>query len=222
MMSRTTVRLITVAVLAVLMMATGSVSAAKQVTITATRKLNYQGAKGDAMVEGNVRIEYGTTVINAEKVLFNSDSKTAKVDGGVRIAQDNIVITADKMDADFKNDKVRVSGNVKLELTETLTEKDESGKPKKDVVVLVTSSMEIDINTNDFRATGGVTITKNKQKAQAGEAAYVDAEKKMTLMTGVMIETEDGDTVKSEKAVVYTDKEAFEAEGEKIEINFTV
>ena len=77
-------------------------------------------------MKSNVRIENGTTVINAEKVLFNSDSKTAKVDGGVRIAQDNIVITADKMDADFKNDKVRVSGNVKLELTETLTEKDES------------------------------------------------------------------------------------------------
>lgn len=222
MMSRTWIRTMLVVMLAMILMAAGTVSAAKQVTITATRKLNYQGAKGDAMVEGNVRIEYGSTIINAEKVLFNSDSKTAKVEGGVRIAQDNIVITSDNMDADFKNDKVKVSGNVKLELTETLSEKDEAGKPKKDVVILLTSSMEIDINTNDFRATGGVTITKNKQKVQAGEAAYIDAEKKMTLITGVLIETEDGDTVKSEKAVVYTDKEAFEAEGEKIEINFTV
>ena len=88
-------------------------------------------------------------------------------------------------------------------------------------MVLVTSSMEIDINTNDFRATGGVTITKNKQKAQAGEATYVDAEKKMTLMTGVMIETEDGDTVKSEGRRLHR-QGSFEAEGEKIEINFTV
>lgn len=208
--------------LALAILFAGQAMAAKQVVITANKKLNYQGAKGDAMVEGNVRIEYGTTLINAEKVLFNSDNKTAKVEGGVRIAQDNIVITADTMSADFKNDKVTVSGKVRLELTETLNEKDEKGQPKKDVVVMTASSMQININTNDFTASGSIIITKNKQKAQAAEAAYIDSEKKLTLTKSVIIETEDGDTVKSDKATVYTDKEAFEAEGEKIEINFTV
>jgi lipopolysaccharide assembly outer membrane protein LptD (OstA) len=203
-------------------LAAGQVLAAKQVKITATKKLNYQGAKGDAMVEGDVRIEYGETVINAEKVLFNSENKTAKVEGGVRIVQKNIVITANTMTADFKKDLVTISGNVKLELTETLVEKDEKGQPKKDVITLLTGSMTIDINTNDFKAQGGVIITKDKQKAVADTAEYVEAEKKMTLIKGVVIETSDGDSIKSDKAVIYTDKEAFEAEGEKIEINFIV
>jgi lipopolysaccharide export system protein LptA len=196
--------------------------AAKQVKITASKKLNYQGAKGDAMVEGDVKIEYDTTLITADKVIFNSDNKTARVDSGVRIVQDNIVITANVMNADFKTEKVTVSGNVKLEMTETLAEKDANGVAKKDVVSLLTSSMTIDINTNDFTASGGIVISKDKQKAQSSAAAYVEAEKKITLTGSVSIETSDGDTVKAEKAVIYTDKDTFEAEGERIEINFTV
>lgn len=196
--------------------------AAKQVTITANKKLSYQGAKGDAMVEGDVKILYDTTVINAERVIFNSDNKTAKVDSGVRIAQGDIVITANQMNADFKAEKMTVSGNVRLEMTETLQEKDEKGLPKKDIIVLTAASMEIDINTTDFVARGGIFITKEGQKVQAADAAYVDAEKKLTLTSGVVIETREGDTVKADKAVVYTDRDTFEAEGQKIEINFTV
>lgn len=196
--------------------------AAKQVTITANKKLSYQGAKGDAMVEGDVKILYDTTVINAERVIFNSDNKTAKVDSGVRIAQGDIVITANQMNADFKAEKLTVSGNVRLEMTETLQEKDEKGLPKKDVIVLTAGSMEIDINTTDFTAKGGIIITKEGQKAQAADAQYIDAEKKLTLTSGVVIETKEGDTVKADKAVVYTDRDTFEAEGQKIEINFSV
>ena len=196
--------------------------AAKQVIITANKKLSYQGAKGDAMVEGSVKIVYDTTVINAERVVFNSDNKTAKVDSGVRIEQGDIVITANVMNADFKTEKLTVSGNVRLEMTETLQEKDAKGLPKKDVIVLTAGSMEIDINTTDFTAKGGVVITKEGQKAQAADAAYIDAEKKLVLTSGVTIETEDGDTVKADKAVVYTDRDTFEAEGQKIEISFNV
>ncbi|HOA15852.1 MAG TPA: LPS export ABC transporter periplasmic protein LptC [Bacillota bacterium] len=220
-MYRTKTGTMILAAILVLVVASGAL-AAKQVIITATKKLNYQGQKGDAMVEGNVKIEYGTTFIYAEKLLFNSDTKIAKIDTGVRIVQDDIVITANVMTADFKTEKMTVTGNVKLELTEELAEKDAAGKPLKDVIVLLTQRMEIDINTNDFTATGGVTITKDKQKAQAAEARYIDAESKMTLTKGVVITTVDGDTVKSDSAIIYTDKETFEAEGEKIEINFTV
>lgn len=208
---------------AVLVLALASQAlAAKQVTITANKKLSYQGAKGDAMVEGNVKIVYDTTVINAERVIFNSDNKTAKVDSGVRIEQGDIVITANVMSADFKTEKMTISGNVRLELTETLQEKDEKGLPKKDVIVLTAGSMEIDINTTDFTAKGGVMITKQGQKAQAANAAYIDTEKKLVLTSGVIIETEDGDTVKADKAIVYTDRDTFEAEGQKIEISFSV
>lgn len=205
----------------VLVLASGAL-AAKQVTITANKRLSYQGAKGDAMVEGNVKIIYDTTVINAERVIFNSDNKTAKVDSGVRIEQGDIVITANQMSADFKTEKMTVSGNVRLEMTETLQEKDEKGLPKKDVIVLTAGSMEIDINTTDFIAKGGIAITKEGQKVQAADASYVDAEKKLTLTSGVVIETEEGDTVKADKAVVYTDRDTFEAEGQRIEINFNV
>ena len=107
-------------------------------------------------------------------------------------------------------------------MTETLAEKDANGVAKKDVVSLLTSSMTIDINSNDFTASGGIVISKDKQKAQSGTAAYIEAEKKITLTGNVSIETSDGDTVKAEKAVIYTDKDTFEAEGERIEINFTV
>lgn len=216
-------RTVSVILAAMLVLLVGAqVLAAKQVIITATKKLNYQGQKGDAMVEGNVKIEYGTTFIYGEKLLFNSETKIAKIDSGVKIVQDDIVITANVMNADFKTEKMTVSGNVRLELTEVLAEKDAAGKPIKDIVVLLTQKMEIDINTNDFTATGGITITKDKQKAQAGEARYVDAESKMTLTKDVVITTVDGDTVKSDSAIIYTDKETFEAVGEKIEIKFIV
>lgn len=196
--------------------------ASKTVKVSASKRLSYQGARGDTLIEGDVRIEYGDTVINSARAIVNIEARTARIMDSVVLTKGDVRLTADSMDADFRKEIVTVSGRVRLEKREQQQEKDEKGNPKVEVIVMTAKSIKISIDTEDFLATGDVVITKDGQKATADKAEYVAAKKSMTLAGSVFVQGREGETIKADTATLFTDREGLEAEGEAIEIVFTI
>lgn len=197
-------------------------AAKKKVNMQVHGKVRYEGSKGRTVVEGGVTIRYDGTVITATNAVIDNEAETVKLGGGVVLTQEDVTLTSDEMDVDLKNDMAVVKGNAKLEKREEQAEKDESGKPKVSIVKVVCDMLEISTETQDFVAKGSVFITKDSQKAQAQAADYDNAGKMLALEGSVFIEDEGNKTIKCDRAVLYTDKELVEAEGEPVEITFEI
>lgn len=185
-------------------------------------RTTYQGANGDTVLEGGVKIEYGDTVITAQRAVVNMGAGKAHLTGGVTLVQGDVTLGSDAMDADLKKETAVLTGNVKLQKKEQQAEKDSSGKAKVSTIVMTCAYLDISTITQDFTATGPVSITVDKQKAQSAKATYSNAQKVLVLTGSVFIQGGDGETIKCDKASLHTDKEAIEAEGKGMEITFVI
>lgn len=193
----------------------------KKVRVTANRVV-YQGPKGDTVVEGDVRIEYGESIITAPRAVVNMETKKAKITGGVVLVKGDVRLSTDTLETDFQKEVASATGNVRLEKREVQQEKDESGKPKVQVITMTCLALEISTETEDFTAKGSVAIMKDRQTATADRAEYSSSRKSMVLTGSVFVQGAEKETIRCDRATFYTDREAVEAEGKPLEITFEV
>jgi lipopolysaccharide assembly outer membrane protein LptD (OstA) len=207
---------------AVAMLATSVPALAKSVKVTAYQSMVHKGAKGDTVIEGGLMIEYDDIVITADRATVNMDAGIAKLTGKVALVQGDVTINCDSMDLNIKKKTATVAGSVRLQKRETQVEKDEAGKPKVSVITLTCAAMEIFTNTQDFNASGNVSMTRDKQRAQAEQASYMNSEKVLILTGSVFIEGENKETIRCDRAELHTDQTMLAAEGAKMEITFEI
>ena len=207
---------------AVAMLAVSVPALAKPVKVTAYQSMVHKGAKGDTEIEGGLEIEYDDIVITADRATMNMDAGIAKLAGKVSLVQKDVTINCDSMDLDIKKKTATVAGSVRLQKRETQAEKDETGKPKVSVITLTCARMEIFTNTQDFHASGSVSMVRDKQRARADEASYTSSEKVLILTGSVFIEGENKETIKCDRAELHTDQTMLAAEGAKMEITFEI
>lgn len=195
---------------------------AKPVKVTAYQSVVHKGAKGDTVFEGGLKIEYDDIVITADRATVNMDAGIAKLGGKVALVQGDVTIGCDSMDLNIKKKIAAVTGSVRLQKRETQVEKDEAGKPKVSVITLTCTAMEIFTDTQDFNASGNVSMTRDKQRAQAAHASYKNSEKMLILTGSVLIEGENKESIKCDRAELHTDQTMVAAEGTKMEITFDI
>ena len=195
---------------------------AKPVKVTAYQSVVHKGAKGDTVFEGGLKIEYDDIVITADRATVNMDAGIAKLGGKVALVQGDVTIGCDSMDLNIKKKIAAVTGSVRLQKRETQVEKDEAGKPKVSVITLTCTAMEIFTDTQDFNASGNVSMTRDKQRAQAAHASYKNSEKMLILTGSVFIEGENKESIKCDRAELHTDQTMVAAEGAKMEITFEI
>jgi len=195
---------------------------AKPVKVTAYQSVVHKGAKGDTVFEGGLKIEYDDIVITADRATVNMDAGIAKLGGKVALVQGDVTIGCDSMDLNIKKKIAAVTGSVRLQKRETQVEKDEAGKPKVSVITLTCTAMEIFTDTQDFNASGNVSMTRDKQRAQAAHASYKNSEKMLILTGSVFIEGENKESIKCDRAELHTDQTMVAAEGTKMEITFDI
>lgn len=212
--------LLALVALVVLAMAAGA--QAKEVKVTARRSVEHSGAKGDTVIEGGLTIEYDDILITAERATVNMGAGVARLVGKVALIQGDVEIDCDSMDLNIKKKTAAVAGNVRLQKRETQVAKDESGKPKVSVVTLTCAAMEIFTDTQNFNASGKVSIVKDGQRAQAEQASYNNAGKVLTLTGSVLIQGEENESIKCDRAELHTDQVLVKAEGENMEITFEI
>jgi lipopolysaccharide export system protein LptA len=224
LMRRARKRAVSVLVLLILLAsaAIAAEAAKKTVNMKVHGKVRYEGSRGRTIIEGGVTIRYDDTVIVAASAVIDNAAETAKLSGGVTLTQQDVTLTADEMDVNLKQDNAEVKGNVKLEKREEQAEKDESGKPKISIITVTCDMLDISTKTQDFMARGSVVIAKDAQKAQAQKADYKNAQKELLLEGSVFIEDAGDKSIRCDKAILYTDKELVEAEGQPVEITFEV
>lgn len=197
-------------------------AAAKTVKVNADSRLVHQGAKGDTIIEGGLSIEYDDIRITAEKATVNMSAGTAVLTGGVTLVQGDVRLTSDTMNINMKADEASMSGNVKLTKAELQQERDAAGKPLTTTITLGCSSLKISTVTQDFQADGKVTLAKGGQTAQCDRAVYTSSAKSVVLSGSVAIKGEDNESIKCDKATIYTDRDRLEAEGKAMEIVFSI
>lgn len=207
---------------AVAMLAVSVPAQAKSVKVTGYQSVVHKGAKGDTVFEGGLKIEYDDIVITADRATVNMDAGIAKLGGKVALVQGDVTIGCDSMDLNIKKKIAAVTGSVRLQKRETQVEKDEAGKPKVSVITLTCTAMEIFTDTQDFNASGNVSMTRDKQRAQAAHASYKNSEKMLILTGSVLIEGENKESIKCDRAELHTDQTMVAAEGTKMEITFDI
>ncbi len=197
-------------------------AAAKTVKVTADSRLTHQGAKGDTIIEGGLSIEYDDIRITADKATVNMSAGTALLTGGVTLVQGDVRLTSDAMNINMKADEATMSGNVRLTKLEEQQERDAAGKPVTSTITLACSTLKISTATQDFEADGKVTLGKGGQTAQCDHAVYSSSAKSVVLSGAVIIKGEDNESIKCDKATIYTDRDRLEAEGKSMEIVFSI
>jgi len=197
-------------------------AAAKPVKVTADSRLVHQGSKGDTIIEGGLSIEYDNVRITADKATVNMSAGTALLTGGVTLVQGDVRLTSDTMNINMKEDKASMLGNVKLTKVEEQLERDAAGKPATTTITLGCNKLDISTVTQDFAADGKVTLAKGGQTAQCDRAVYTSSAKSVVLSGAVTIKGEDNESIKCDKATIYTDRDRLEAEGKAMEITFTI
>ncbi|MFP4017486.1 MAG: hypothetical protein ACLFUI_10690, partial [Halanaerobiales bacterium] len=87
---------------------------------------------------------------------------------------------------------------------------------------LLSPYLELMKEDNSFKANKGVVIEYNGRTLKGDEVLYNDQEETLELISNVYIEEEDGDWVRSKRAVFYLKTEEFSAEGDvELEIDIS-
>lgn len=221
---RALVRGLALAIMASMVVLPLSAEAAKSVRVTTgpESRLTYQGTKGDTTIEGGVTIEYDDVVITSSSATVNIDAGTALLSGGVTLVQGEVTVTAEVMNIYLKEDRAEFSGGVRLTKIEPQAEMDEEGNPVTTTITLDCSTLKISTATQDFDADGDVTVSKGGQVARCHTASYSSSERRIVLEGDVSITGEDNESIRCDRATVYTDRERVEAEGKSMEITFEI
>lgn len=163
-----------------------------------------EGTEGVTMIKGDVEI-------NAEKLLYHEERKRAEISGEVQLYHEKGEISSRLMEAWIDDDRYIFQEDVLM--LQKLTDGEFN---------LRSSYLELLKEDNSFQAEKGVLIEYNGRILKGETVFYNDKEQTLELITNVHIEEENGDWVKSEKALFYLENEEFTAEGEvELELEIT-
>lgn len=175
-------------------------SARKNVLIIRTGRLNstegrIEGSDGVVLIKGDVEIK-------GEKLLYFEKEKRAEISGGIKLTHEKGEISSQSMEAFVEVDRYIFREEVKM--LQRLEEGDFN---------LSSPYLELLKESNSFRANRGVVINFKGRTLKGEEVFYNDQEETLELVKNVYIEEDNGDWVKSERAVFYLKTEEFIAEG---------
>ncbi len=175
-------------------------SARKNALIIRTGRLNstegrIEGSDGVVLIKGDVEIK-------GEKLLYFEKEKRAEISGGIKLTHEKGEISSQSMEAFVEVDRYIFREEVKM--LQRLEEGDFN---------LSSPYLELLKESNSFRASRGVVINFKGRTLKGEEVFYNDQEETLELVKNVYIEEDNGDWVKSERAVFYLKTEEFIAEG---------
>ncbi len=163
-----------------------------------------EGTKGMALIKGDVEI-------NAEQLIYYEDKKRAEIEGDVVLLHDKGEISSETMEAWINDDRYIFKDNVSM--LQNLDDGEFS---------LESPYLELMKEDNSFTANQGVVIEYNGRILKGEEVLYNDQDQTLELITNVQIEEENGDWVRSERALFYLETEEFTAEGSvELELDIT-
>ena len=183
-------------------------SARKNALIIRTGRLNstegrIEGSDGVVLIKGDVEIK-------GEKLLYFEKEKRAEISGGIKLTHEKGEISSQSMEAFVEVDRYIFREEVKM--LQRLEEGDFN---------LSSPYLELLKESNSFRASRGVVINFKGRTLKGEEVFYNDQEETLELVKNVYIEEDNGDWVKSERAVFYLKTEEFIAEGNvELELDF--
>ncbi len=163
-----------------------------------------EGTNGMTLVKGDVEI-------NAEQLIYYEDEKRAEIEGDVLLIHDKGEISSEIMEAWINEDRYVFRNNVRM--LQNLDDGEFS---------LKSPYLELMKEDNSFTANQGVVIEYNGRILKGEEVLYNDQEQTLELIANVHIEEDNGDWVRSERALFYLETEEFTAEGSvELELDIT-
>lgn len=187
----------------------GDANPAKESLIFKTGKLisrddKIEGINGATLIKGDVEI-------NSERVVYFEDEKRAEIEGDVVLVHDKGEISSETMTAWINEDRYIFKEKVKM-----LQELDDGE------FTLKSPYLELMQDDSSFKANRGVVIEYNGRTLKGEEVLYNDQEQTLELISKVYIEEDNGDWVRSERALFYLETEEFTAEGSvELELDIT-
>ncbi len=175
-------------------------SKGKNPLIIRTGRLNstdgrIEGSEGVTLIKGDVEVQ-------GEKLLYFEREKRAEISGGVQLSHDKGQISCEKMEAFLETDRYVFREEVKM--LQILEEGDFN---------LTSTFLELFKENNSFQARQGVVINYKGRILKGETVFYNEEEETLELIKDVYIEEDNGDWVKSERAIFYLKTEEFVAEG---------
>lgn len=175
-------------------------------------------------------IKKDRSVVTADQMEYFTRSENANLLGNVVFLQKDKKMTGDKafirgeQDGDtvtMENNAVvtQINGNwlIKNKIIKPDPEDEEQQRFVKEKLVIAADKITLFRATDDLKAEGHVKITQKvggKERVAVGnQATFSDREQLATLTGDVKIQRENGDWLTADKALFYTEKEAFEAIG---------
>ncbi len=154
-----------------------------------------EGTKGMTLVKGDVEI-------NSEQGIYYEDERRAEIEGDVILVHDKGEISSETMEAWINDDRYIFKENVNM--LQSLEDGEFS---------LKSPYLELLKEDNSFTANQGVVIEYNGRTLKGEEVLYNDQKQTLELIANVYIEEDNGDWVRSERALFYLETEEFTAEG---------
>lgn len=202
---------------AALFFAAGPVRSAEKVYITGARKMEGDTDGKKIHIQGELVAGKGETKIFAPYLEYDKDSKVGKFTGGVRLVQEDLTVTGEEFVINFDQDRGVFRNNVRLDRRET---KNGQGEVEKDHITLTCSVLEINTETKDFTATGGVELQHKDFTASSPRLVYDDAGEKLAFYGGAVLQREK-EEVKGREIIIDLKKKLFEV-GNGVELVFDV
>lgn len=163
-----------------------------------------EGTKGMTLVKGDVEI-------NSEQGIYYEDERRAEIEGDVILVHDKGEISSETMEAWINDDRYIFKENVNM--LQSLEDGEFS---------LKSPYLELLKEDNSFTANQGVVIEYNGRTLKGEEVLYNDQKQTLELIANVYIEEDNGDWVRSERALFYLETEEFTAEGSvELELDIT-
>lgn len=175
-------------------------------------KTSYLVRKDDIIESTNgITIVKGDVEIDAEHGLYYRDEKKAEMSGNVVLLHNKGEISSQRMTAWINED--RYIFNEEVLMLQNLDDGQFNLKSK---------FLELMKEDNSFTARQDVIIEYNERTLKGDEVLYNDQEQTLELISNVYIEEENGDWVRSERALFDLETEEFTAEGNvELEIDIT-
>ena len=154
-----------------------------------------EGTNGMTLVKGDVEI-------NSEQGIYYEDERRAEIEGDVILVHDKGEISSETMEAWINDDRYIFKENVNM--LQGLEDGEFS---------LKSPYLELLKEDNSFTANQGVVIEYNGRTLKGEEVLYNDQKQTLELISNVLIEEDNGDWVRSDRALFYLETEEFTAEG---------
>jgi len=171
-----------------------------------------------ASIEPSTRISGRScnVTVRAARMTIDLERQTIDASGGVTAVQGANTLTGQTLRADLKAKRAEVSGDGQLVRATTRTTP--SGEQTPQETAIRGARLRIRWDALEVQADGGVSVRQNGRTARAQHARYADAEERLDLSGGVVVEqfgdpAAEGATLTAERLTVLLREGDMQASG---------